>query len=63
MENVVQDKLQDHWSRVEQFYIPFYDKTTTQILVYIAIFFCILRTIAKDLTEKKRTRPYKLRLI
>jgi hypothetical protein len=38
MGNVLQDKLQDHWSRLEQFYIPFYGKTITQILVYTAIF-------------------------
>lgn len=55
MGNILQDKLQDHWSRLEQFYIPFYDYTMIQILAYTAIF-CILRTTAKDLTKKKRNK-------
>jgi len=51
MRHVLQDKLQDHWSRLEQFYITFYNNTTTQIFAYSAIF-CILRTNAKDLPQK-----------
>jgi transcriptional antiterminator Rof (Rho-off) len=38
MGNVLQGKLQDHWSRFEQFYIPFHENTTTQILADTKIF-------------------------
>jgi len=53
MGNILQDKLKDHWSRLEGFYILFYDNTTTLILVHTVIF-CILRTTAKDVTVKKK---------
>jgi len=41
MRHVLQDKLQDCWSRLEQFHTTFSDKTTTQILVYTAIYFAL----------------------
>ena len=43
MRHVLQLKLQDRWSRLEQFHTSSYDNTATQILAHTALF-CILGT-------------------
>jgi len=55
MRHVLQDKLQDRGSRLENFHTTFSDKTATQILAYTAIFFCILWTNTKQLNEIIKT--------
>jgi hypothetical protein len=52
MRNVLQDKLPDHWSRLEQFYAPFYDNTMTQVLAHTANVLHF-QDNSEHLTEKK----------